>query len=92
MLRVENRREVEATFLAAVGRATWVTFQIATLGSLLAALMALSACSGGEDPDAAAADPGGAGGGQHPEDGAPDRGDGDDRHACVDSVLARVQG
>jgi phosphonate transport system permease protein len=41
LLRVENRREVEAQFLAAVGRATWVTFQIATLGSLLAALLAL---------------------------------------------------
>lgn len=41
VLRVENRREVEANFLAAVARATWVTFQIATLGSLLAALMAL---------------------------------------------------
>jgi phosphonate ABC transporter permease subunit PhnE len=41
VLRVENRREVEADFLAAVARATWVTFQIATLGSLLAALMAL---------------------------------------------------
>jgi phosphonate transport system permease protein len=41
LLRAENRREVEAAFLAAVARATWVTFQIATLGSLLAALMAL---------------------------------------------------
>lgn len=41
LLRVENRRELEAGFLAAVVRATWVTFQIATLGSLLAALMAL---------------------------------------------------
>lgn len=41
VLRVENRREVEAGFLAAVARATWVTFQIATLGSLLAAMMAL---------------------------------------------------
>lgn len=41
LLRVENRREVEARFLAAVARASWVTFQIATLGSLLAALMAL---------------------------------------------------
>lgn len=41
VLRVENRREVEASFLAAVARATWVTFQIATLGSLLAALLAL---------------------------------------------------
>ena len=35
VLRVENRREVEASFLAAVARATWMTFQIATLGSLL---------------------------------------------------------
>ncbi len=41
VLRVENRREVEAGFLAATARATWVTFQIATLGSLLAALMGL---------------------------------------------------
>lgn len=41
LLRVENRREVEAAFLAALARATWVTFQIATLGSLLAALLAL---------------------------------------------------
>jgi phosphonate ABC transporter permease subunit PhnE len=41
LLRVENRRVVEAGFLAALGRATWVTFQIATLGSLLAAMLAL---------------------------------------------------
>lgn len=41
VLRVENRREVESNFVAGVARATWVTFQIATLGSLLAALMAL---------------------------------------------------
>ena len=41
LLRVENRPQVEATFLAGLGRATWVTFQIATLGSLLAALLAL---------------------------------------------------
>lgn len=41
LLRVENRRQVEADFLAAVGRAAWVTFQIATLGSLLAALLSL---------------------------------------------------
>ncbi len=41
LLRTENRREVETGFLAAVVRATWVTFQIATLGSLLAALLAL---------------------------------------------------
>jgi phosphonate ABC transporter permease subunit PhnE len=41
LLRVENRRTLEAGFVAAVGRAAWVTFQIATLGSLLAALMAL---------------------------------------------------
>lgn len=41
LLRVEDRRVVEAGFVAALGRATWVTFQIATLGSLLAALLAL---------------------------------------------------
>jgi phosphonate ABC transporter permease subunit PhnE len=41
VLRVENRRDVEAVFLAALARATWVTFQIATLGSLLAAMLAL---------------------------------------------------
>jgi phosphonate transport system permease protein len=41
LLRVEDRRQVEAAFLAGLGRAAWVTFQIATLGSLLAALLAL---------------------------------------------------
>lgn len=41
LLRVENRRQVEAAFLAGLGRATWVTVQIATLGTLLAALLAL---------------------------------------------------
>ncbi len=41
LLRVENRREVEGQFLMALGRAAWVTFQIATLGSLLAAMLAL---------------------------------------------------
>ena len=41
LLRVEDRRAVEAQFLAALGRATWVTLQIATLGSLLAAVLAL---------------------------------------------------
>lgn len=41
LLRVEDRRAVEASFLAAVGRGVWVTLQIATLGSLLAALLAL---------------------------------------------------
>jgi phosphonate transport system permease protein len=41
LLRVEDRRAVEAQFLAALARATWVTLQIATLGSLLAALLAL---------------------------------------------------
>lgn len=41
LLRVENRRVVEASFMASLGRATWTTFQIATLGSLLAAVMAL---------------------------------------------------
>lgn len=41
VLRVENRREVELTYLAGLGRATWVTIVIATLGSLLGALLAL---------------------------------------------------
>jgi phosphonate transport system permease protein len=41
VLRVENRREVEAVWLQGLARATWVTFQIATLGSLLAAVLAL---------------------------------------------------
>jgi phosphonate ABC transporter permease subunit PhnE len=41
LLRVENRRQVEVNFLAGLGRATWATFQIATLGSLLAAVVAL---------------------------------------------------
>lgn len=41
LLRVEDRRRVEADFLAGLARATWTTFQIATLGSLLAALLAL---------------------------------------------------
>ncbi len=33
LLRVENRREVEAKFLGALGEATWTTIRIATLGS-----------------------------------------------------------
>jgi len=41
LLRVEDRRQVEAAFLQAVARATWTTFQIATLGSLLAAVLGL---------------------------------------------------
>ena len=41
VLRVEDRRQVEAQFLWALGRASWTTFQIATLGSLLAAVIAL---------------------------------------------------
>jgi phosphonate ABC transporter permease subunit PhnE len=41
LLRVENRRELEVQFLAGLARAAWTTFQIATLGSLLAALLAL---------------------------------------------------
>ena len=41
VLRVENRRQVEADYLAGLGRATWTTVRIATLGSLLGALMAL---------------------------------------------------
>jgi phosphonate transport system permease protein len=41
LLRVENRRQVESDFLQALVRATWTTLQIATLGSLLAAVLAL---------------------------------------------------
>ena len=41
LLRVENRPQVERQFLAALARATWTTVQIATLGSLLGAVLAL---------------------------------------------------
>jgi len=41
VLRVENRQAIELEFLAGLARATWITFQIATLGTLLAALLAL---------------------------------------------------
>jgi phosphonate ABC transporter permease subunit PhnE len=41
LLRTEDRRVVEQAFLWALGRAAWTTLQIATLGSLLAALLAL---------------------------------------------------
>ncbi len=39
VLRVENQPEIEARFLFALLEATWTTFKVATLGSLLAALM-----------------------------------------------------
>jgi len=41
LLRVENRQDIEQQFLAGLARATWTTFQIATLGTLLAAVLAL---------------------------------------------------
>lgn len=41
LLRVEDRRAVEQSYLWGVARATWTTLQIATLGSALAALLAL---------------------------------------------------
>ena len=41
VLRVENRQAVEADYLAGLARATWTTIRIATLGSLLGALLAL---------------------------------------------------
>ena len=41
LLRVENRQEVESKHIQAIARATWTTIRIATLGSLLAALLAL---------------------------------------------------
>lgn len=41
VLRVEDRRAVEASYLQGLVGATWTTVRIATLGSLLAALLAL---------------------------------------------------
>ena len=41
VLRVEDRRVVESRYLVGLASATWTTFRIATLGSLLAALLAL---------------------------------------------------
>lgn len=41
VLRVEDRRTVEAGYLWGLARATWTTFSIATLGSLLGAVLAL---------------------------------------------------
>ncbi|HOG03051.1 MAG TPA: phosphonate ABC transporter, permease protein PhnE [Accumulibacter sp.] len=41
VLRVEDRREVERHYLAGLAEASWTTIRIATLGSLLGALLAL---------------------------------------------------
>ena len=41
VLRVENQREVEKKFLLGLADAIWTTIKIATIGSLLAAVMAL---------------------------------------------------
>ena len=41
VLRVENRREVEGKFLRGLAAAVWTTLRIATLGTLLAGLLAL---------------------------------------------------
>lgn len=41
VLRVENRRLVERDYLAGIAGATWTTFVIGTLGSAIAALLAL---------------------------------------------------
>lgn len=41
LLRVEDRQQVEADYLLGLAEATWTTFKIATLGSLLGALLAL---------------------------------------------------
>lgn len=41
VLRVENQQESETRFLTGLGRAVWDTLKIATLGSLLAALLAI---------------------------------------------------
>jgi phosphonate transport system permease protein len=39
VLRVENQRETEAKFVVSLGGAIWMTLKIATLGTLLAALL-----------------------------------------------------
>ena len=41
VLRVQNQRDTEAKFLSGLAGAGWTTFKIATLGSLLAAALAL---------------------------------------------------
>jgi phosphonate transport system permease protein len=41
LLRVEDQRATERSYLAGVGRALWTTLRIATLGTALAALLAL---------------------------------------------------
>jgi phosphonate transport system permease protein len=41
VLRVENRKTVERNYLTGLASATWTTIRIATLGSLLGALLAL---------------------------------------------------
>jgi phosphonate ABC transporter permease subunit PhnE len=41
VLRVENRQQVEKNYLHGLAEATWTTFRIATLGSLLGAALAL---------------------------------------------------
>lgn len=41
VLRTENKRETEKSFLYSVLRALWVTFKIATVGSVLAAILAI---------------------------------------------------
>lgn len=41
LLRLENRRVVESRYLEGLAEATWTTFRIATLGSLLGALLSL---------------------------------------------------
>lgn len=41
LLRTENRQTVEREYLSGLGQATWTTIRIATLGSLLGALLGL---------------------------------------------------
>ena len=41
VLRVQDQRAVETRFVRALAEATWTTFKIATLGSFIAALLAL---------------------------------------------------
>jgi phosphonate transport system permease protein len=41
VLRTENKKEVEKNFIFSIGRALWITFKIATVGSVIAALLAI---------------------------------------------------
>ena len=54
ILRVENQREAEKRFLIGLADAIWTTIKIATLGSLIAAIVALVRWMGGSSGDGVA--------------------------------------